>query len=99
MQSLQLSEPMQRLSDSLSEVPYNGAQHSQIRIHESNQEARLRSVTLKVGNGDWICFHPDVLCKCARLEQGSKLVLMSLLLKVGSEHKHHRACDAVVAMC
>jgi hypothetical protein len=84
-----LSSAMEKLKDSLSCCTYNGAQHTQILITESDPKAVLRKVTLTTSNGDWFSFNPD---------KGRKGGIMSPLLATGKEHDHHRACDCVIAI-
>jgi hypothetical protein len=83
-----LSQELQALHNSLSCCTYNGAQHTQILIKETDPAAKLKSVTLIAPSGDWFSFDPD--------KGRGKAAQMSPLLAKGATHDHHRACDCVV---
>lgn len=86
-----LSVELKRFMDSLSCCTYNGAQHSDVLVEETDTLAKLRKVKLQVGTGDWFAFCPD---------KGRGVGdLMSALLATGRVHDHHRACDCVVVVC
>jgi hypothetical protein len=93
-----LSDAMLKLKDSLSCITYNGAQHTHIKINETDIKAKIKTVTLKASNGDWFSFDPDTGRKCKRIDQRCHSVVMSPLLVIGSNHKHHCACDCVVVI-
>lgn len=63
---MSLSPELEYLMRSLSCVTYNGAQHSDIQINESDSLAKLKVVNIKAGNGDWFCFSPDEGRKCKK---------------------------------
>ena len=86
-----LSLQLQKLMDSLSCCTYNGAQHCDVLIEETDALAKLRKVTLQAGSGNWFAFCPDK----GRGPQAQ----MSPLLAIGRVHDHHRACDCVVVIC
>lgn len=86
-----LSPYLQKLKDSLSCCTYNGAQHTEVLIEESDANAKLKKARIRAGNGDWFAFCPDK-------GRGEK-ALMSPLLACGKEHDHHRACDCVIVLC
>jgi len=86
-----LSPDLQKLKDSLSCCTYNGAQHTDVLIEESDALAKLKKAKIKAGAGDWFAFCPDK-------GRGEK-ALMSPLLACGREHDHHRACDCVIILC
>lgn len=85
-----LTPELQRLHDSLSGKcgKYNGAQHTHVLIKETDEAAKLKTVTLNAPAGDWFSFDPD--------KGRGKLAQMSALLATGAAHDHHRACDCVV---
>lgn len=92
-----LSVELDYLMKSLSCVIYNGAQHSSICINESDSSAKLKSVNIQMGNGEWFCFSPDEGRKCQKIHpQAKNIVVMSPLLTIGKEFNHHCACDAVI---
>jgi hypothetical protein len=84
-----LSPELQQLRDSLSCVTYSGEKHTHIKIKESDPLAQLKTLNIKVPNGDWFVFDPD--------KGRGKPPLMSPLLATG-KHQHHRACDAVIVV-
>ena len=86
-----LSAELKRFMDSLACCTYNGAQHSDVLVEETDVLAKLRKVRLQVGGGDWFSFCPDK----GRDEKSR----MSALLTAGKGHDHHRACDCVVVVC
>lgn len=92
-----LANAMLKLKDSLSCITYNGAQHTHIKIDETDAAAKLRKVTLVAPNGDWFSFDPDEGRKCKRIHQRCNVVVMSPLLAIDG-HDHHRACDCVVVL-
>lgn len=83
-----LSVELQKLLESLSCCPYNGAQHTHVLINETDSAAKLKKVTLLAPTGDWFSFDPD--------KGRGKAAQMSPLLAKGAAHDHHRACDCVV---
>lgn len=91
-----MSPEMQRLHDLLSCVCNNGAQHSEVQIHENDPLATLKKVILKVNNGDWFAIEPDKGAIVRDRSNQKVATLMSPLLMVGGESKHHRACDALL---
>lgn len=92
-----LSSEMDYLMNSLSCVRFNGEQHTNIQIVESDKSAKLKKVNIKAENGDWFCFSPDEGRKCKHIHQSAKnIVVMSPLLKIDSQLKHHCGCDAVL---
>ncbi|WP_295653696.1 hypothetical protein [uncultured Haemophilus sp.] len=93
---MSLSPELEYLMRSLSCVTYNGAQHSDIQINESDSLAKLKVVNIKAGNGDWFCFSPDEGRKCKKIHSKSNMVIMSPLLTIGEGFDHHCACDAVI---
>lgn len=93
-----LSPEIKYLMSLLSCVSYNGNQHSDIQIKESDPSAKLKTVNLKATTGDWFCFSPDEGRKCQRLHSKSNLVVMSPLLKIDKIFDHHCACDAVIVI-
>lgn len=50
---------LKRFMDSLACCTYNGAQHSDVLVEETDVLAKLRKVRLQVGSGDWFSFCPD----------------------------------------
>ena len=54
-----LSAELKRFMDSLACCTYNGAQHSDVLVEETDVLAKLRKVRLQVGGGDWFSFCPD----------------------------------------
>ena len=52
-----LSSEMDYLMNSLSCVQFNGEQHTNIQIVESDKSAKLKKVNIKAENGDWFCFN------------------------------------------
>ncbi len=86
-----LSADLKRFMDSLSCCTYNGAQHSDVLVQETDALAKLRKVTLHAGSGDWFSFCPD--------KGRGAAALMSPLLASAKVHDHHRACDCVVVVC
>lgn len=90
-----LTTALQQLHDSLSCCTYNGAQHSNVLIKETDPVAKLKSVTLVAPTGDWFSFDPDGGRKCKRINPRCNVVVMSPLLEIEG-HDHHRACDCVV---
>ena len=86
-----LSAELKRFMDSLACCTYNGAQHSDVLVEETDVRAKLRKVQLQVGGGDWFSFCPDK----GRDEKSR----MSALLTADKGHDHHRACDCVVVVC
>lgn len=88
---MELSPYLQKLKDSLSCCTYNGAQHTDVLIEESDALAKLKKAKIKAGTGDWFAFCPD--------KGRGKKELMSPLLACGREHDHHRACDCVIILC
>jgi hypothetical protein len=93
-----LTDEMVKLKDSLSCTTANGAQYDHIQIKEADETATLKTVTLKVGQGDWFSFSPDEGRKCKRIHPGCHAVVMSPLLTMSHAHDHHRACDCVVVI-
>lgn len=93
-----LSSEMNYLMNSLSCVLHNGAQHTNIQIVEHDSSAKLRKVSLKTSpNGDWFCFCPDEGRKCKHIHgSAKKVIVMSPLLKIAPNLKHHCACDSVL---
>lgn len=83
-----LSDKMDKLRESLSCVNYRGDQHTNILIEEQDRLARLKKVTLKTSNGNWISICPD--------KGRGRMAQMSPLLASGHIHDHHRACDNVI---
>ena len=86
-----LSLALQQLHDALSCCSYNGAQHCDVLLEETDALAKLRKVSLQLGNGDWLAFAPD--------KGRGQSALMSPLLATGAGHDHHRACDGVIVLC
>ncbi|MBN6069458.1 hypothetical protein HYE54_12205 [Aggregatibacter actinomycetemcomitans] len=94
---MSLPPELDYLMQSLSCVTYNGNQHSDIQVNESDPSAKLNSINIKMGNGDWFCFSPDEGRKCKRIHnQAKNVIVMSPLLTVDKSFSHHCACDAVV---
>jgi hypothetical protein len=87
-----LSDTIQKLKASLSCCTFNGAQHSDILIKETDSLSTLKKVTIKTPNGDWFAFNPDKGRKCPNC----RAVYMSPLLSTGKSLHHHRACDHVI---
>ena len=77
-----LSAELKRFMDSLACCTYNGAQHSDVLVEETDVLAKLRKVRLQVGGGDWFSFCPDK----GRDEKSR----MSALLTADKGHDHHR---------
>ena len=86
-----LSAELKRFMDSLACCTYNGAQHCDVLVEETDALAKLRKVQLQAGAGDWFSFCPD--------KGRGAASLMSPLLAIGKVHDHHRACDCVVVVC
>lgn len=92
-----LSKEMDYLVRSLSCVTHRGDQHTYIEINEDDRNAILKKVKLKASNGDWFCFSPDKGTKCQHIHpKATNIVVMSPLLTIGDDFKHHCACDAVI---
>ncbi|MDR1888082.1 MAG: hypothetical protein LBQ81_01635 [Zoogloeaceae bacterium] len=85
-----LSEGMTKLMNSLSCCTFNGAQYTHVLIKETDPQAVLKKVTLKIPNGDWFSFEPD--------KGRGREARMSPLLAASEHHHHHRACDCVIVM-
>lgn len=86
-----LSPELQELRNSLSCCTYNGAQHTDVLIEESDASAKLKKARVQTGAGNWFAFCPD--------KGRGERALMSPLLACGREHDHHRACDCVIVLC
>ncbi|HGO5856366.1 TPA: hypothetical protein ACK3JJ_000993 [Mannheimia haemolytica] len=95
---MSMSPELEFLMGSLSCVTYNGKQHTDIQIKESDPSAKLKTVNLKTEAGDWFCFSPDEGRKCKRIHNKSNMVVMSPLLTIDKRFDHHCACDAVIIM-
>ncbi len=92
-----LANAMVKLKDSLSCITYNGAQHTDIQIDETDAAAKLKKITLAAPKGDWLSFNPDDGRKCKRIHRPCNAVVMSPLLAIDG-YDHHRACDCVVVV-
>lgn len=83
-----MNPALQSLKNTLAHVTYSGNQHTGIKIKETDPTAQLKTVNILAPNGDWFVFDPD--------KGRGRTALMSPLLAAGSNHQHHRACDAVI---
>lgn len=84
-----LAPELEKLKNSLNCVSYNGVQHSDILIKESDRLASLKKVTLTYKTGNWFSFNPD---------KGSIKGKISTLLSNFEEYSPHRACDCVIVI-
>lgn len=94
-----MSQAMQDFRAMLSCVRFNGEQHTHIQITETDHSAILKKVNLMVPNGDWFSVEIDNGRKCVsnKTSKGKcNAVVMSPLLSIGSNFKHHCGCDSVV---
>lgn len=85
-----MSPALSRLMSLLKEITYCSIRHSDIRIKETGDDAKLKDLVIHAPYESWFAFDPDRL--------RGKAALMSPLLAIGAEHSHHRACDAVIAV-
>ncbi len=92
-----LSPDLDYLMRSLSCVLFDGNKDHEALIQELDSSAKLKSITIEMGKGDWFVFSPDEGRKCKRIDQQAKnIVVMSPLLTIQNSFNHHRACDAVI---
>ena len=83
-----MDQKLLTLKHTLACVTYSGDKHTDAKIKETDPTAKLKLVNLRATSGDWFVLAPD--------KGRGPAALMSPLLKVGKEHHHHRACDAVI---